>query len=63
MICPECGAKMNYHALKIDYTAGLDDESEIDPALGGVWQEAHTCPACGETRLRRHSSENDGEQK
>jgi predicted RNA-binding Zn-ribbon protein involved in translation (DUF1610 family) len=62
MICPDCGVEMNYHALKIDYTASLDDESTVDDAEGGVLQEAHTCPACGATHLRRHSSESEAEQ-
>jgi ribosomal protein S27AE len=50
MICPDCGAEMNHHAMKIDY--GTDDPKAIDPAFGGVVQEAHTCPECGQTSLR-----------
>ena len=30
MICPDCGANMNHHAMKIDYSA--DDPSIVDPA-------------------------------
>jgi len=51
MICPECGAEMNHHATKIDYSAGLD-EGKVDPFFGGVLQEAHTCPECGRIELR-----------
>jgi predicted RNA-binding Zn-ribbon protein involved in translation (DUF1610 family) len=50
MICPDCGAEMNHHAMKIDYS--LDDAALIDPAFGGAVQEAHTCPECGRTALR-----------
>lgn len=62
MICHNCDVEMNYHALKIDYTAAIDDETAVDPAFGGVLQEAHTCPACGETQLRRQSQDSDDEQ-
>jgi hypothetical protein len=41
MIC-ECGAVMNHHALKIDYS----DEA-------GTVQEVRTCPECGRSELRR----------
>lgn len=61
MICPDCGVEMNHHAEKIDYTAALDDSSAIDPEFGGVLEEAHTCPKCGKTALRRASR--DGERQ
>ena len=51
MNCPACGAEMNQHAVKIDYN--VDDQAAVDPAFGGVLQEAHTCPKCGRTELRR----------
>jgi ribosomal protein S27AE len=50
MICPDCGVEMNLHAMKIDYS--VDDPARIDPAFGGVVEEAHTCPKCGRTDLR-----------
>jgi predicted RNA-binding Zn-ribbon protein involved in translation (DUF1610 family) len=50
MICPDCGAKMNHHAMKVDY--GIDDLATVDPVFGGVLKEAHTCPQCGRTELR-----------
>lgn len=54
MLCPDCGVEMNFHATKIDYTAALDDASDaIDPELGGILEEAHTCPTCGQTHMRR----------
>jgi ribosomal protein S27AE len=51
MICPDCGAEMNHHAMKIDYS--VEDAALIDPTFGGVVQEAHTCPQCGRSDLRR----------
>jgi predicted RNA-binding Zn-ribbon protein involved in translation (DUF1610 family) len=54
MLCPDCGVEMNFHATKIDYAAALDDAGgAIDEELGGVLEEAHTCPVCGRTQLRR----------
>ena len=50
MICPDCGVEMNHHADKIDYS--IDDPKHYDPFLGGVIEEAHTCPVCGKTHLR-----------
>jgi predicted RNA-binding Zn-ribbon protein involved in translation (DUF1610 family) len=50
MICPDCGAEMNHHAMKIDY--GVDDPAVVDAALGGAVKETHTCPECGRTELR-----------
>jgi len=50
MICPDCGAKMNHHAVKIDY--GVDDSKFIDAGFGGALKEAHTCPECGRSELR-----------
>lgn len=50
VICPDCGAEMNHHAMKIDY--GVDDLALVDAVFGGVLKEAHTCPECGRTELR-----------
>jgi hypothetical protein len=50
MICPDCGVEMNQHAVKIDYN--IEDPAQVDPAFGGLLQEAHTCPNCGRTELR-----------
>ena len=52
MICPKCGVEMNHHADKIDYGAALENPERADPQLGGVLEEAHTCPSCGQTLLR-----------
>lgn len=61
MICPDCGVEMNYHAEKIDYTAALEDTSVFDPLFGGVIEEAHTCPLCGQTQLRKAGAAQQGE--
>ena len=53
LICPKCGAEMNHHAMKVDYS--VDDSAMIDPAFGGVVEEVHTCPNCGHISLR-HSN-------
>ena len=42
MICTDCGAEMNHHAMKIDYRT--ED---------GALQEVHTCPECGRSQLRQ----------
>jgi ribosomal protein S27AE len=52
MICPVCGVAMNHHADKIDYNAALQDPTAADAGLGGVIEEAHTCPECGQTFTR-----------
>jgi predicted RNA-binding Zn-ribbon protein involved in translation (DUF1610 family) len=49
MICPVCGAQMNHHADKIDYSI---EEATYDPAFGGALEEVHTCPHCGHVELR-----------
>ncbi len=53
MICPDCGVEMNYHAEKLDYTAALTEPEAVDPDLGGVLEEVHTCPRCGKAAARR----------
>ena len=58
MICPDCGVEMNQHALKIDY--GVEPSAEgaaVDPELGGVLLEAHSCPQCGQTATRPHDGQ------
>jgi predicted RNA-binding Zn-ribbon protein involved in translation (DUF1610 family) len=57
MMCPQCGIEMNYHAEKIDYMTALTDPGAIDPDLGGVLEEIHTCPGCGRTGARRAAPE------
>lgn len=55
MVCPDCGVEMNQHALKIDYSAEMEaQDADLDPDLGGVLVEAHSCPHCGKTVTRPH---------
>lgn len=49
MICADCGATMNHHAMKIDPRI---EATDADPMAGGALMEAHTCPGCGRTDLR-----------
>ncbi len=51
-VCPECGAEMNRHAEKADYTAGDYGAEVFNSALGAVAEEFHACPDCGHTHTR-----------
>ena len=50
MICQDCGAEMNHHAVKIDYS--VEDPALVDPSFDGVVEEVHTCPQCGRVGVR-----------
>jgi NAD(P)H-dependent FMN reductase/ribosomal protein S27AE len=56
MRCPKCGAEMNHHAEKVLQAADPAEEWSVDPALGGVVEEMHSCPACGANASRRASA-------
>ena len=51
--CPKCGAEMNRHAEKLVYSDSAADTRLIDPALGGLIEETHACPRCGNVEARR----------
>lgn len=51
--CPKCGAEMNRHAEKLVHPADLVEARRIDPALGGLLEETHACPRCGNVESRR----------
>ena len=53
VICPQCKVEMNHHADKLDLVAALAEPEAADPELGGILEQAHTCPQCGETVLQR----------
>jgi hypothetical protein len=38
---------MNHHCDKLVYLTDLQQRIEIDPNLGGIIEEFHTCPKCG----------------
>lgn len=59
LMCPQCSIEMNYHAEKIDYLAALTDSDAIDPDFGGILEEVHTCPGCGQVGTRRASQTGD----
>jgi hypothetical protein len=46
LLCTKCGAEMNFHAEKVDLGNTFEDVAEVDPELGGVLVEIHTCPGC-----------------
>ena len=48
VICPVCGAEMNHHATKIEYT----EDAAGDPVFSGIVKETYTCPNCGNIELR-----------
>ena len=51
--CPKCGAEMNRHAEKLVYCDSSRDAGRIDPELGGLIEETHACPRCGNVESRR----------
>jgi ribosomal protein S27AE len=53
MICPRCGGEMNHHAEKLLYASDAADAASVDPVLGGIVEELHSCPACGASASRR----------
>jgi predicted RNA-binding Zn-ribbon protein involved in translation (DUF1610 family) len=53
--CPACGAEMNRHAEKVDYSWILEEPAAADSAFEGVLVEFHTCPACGYVEERATS--------
>ncbi len=59
MICPDCGVEMNHHADKLVYEGEHQETNAVDAELGGVLEEAHTCPACGKTLTRREDGEGE----
>jgi hypothetical protein len=44
---------MNRHAEKLVYSDRAADTRLIDPALGGLIEETHACPRCGNIESRR----------
>jgi predicted RNA-binding Zn-ribbon protein involved in translation (DUF1610 family) len=53
MICPKCGAEMNHHADKLVDPVKPEDAKQVNPALGGLIEETHGCPGCGNVESRR----------
>ena len=51
--CSKCGAEMNRHAEKVVHPAGAEELRLVDAALGGLLEETHACPNCGNVESRR----------
>lgn len=52
LCCPRCGTSMNRHAEKVVHPDNPGDLALMDPALGGVLEETHACPGCGNVESR-----------
>jgi len=52
MICPDCGAEMNQHAEKLLEPTTVEEARRMDPELGALVEEFHTCPKCGKGAAR-----------
>jgi ribosomal protein S27AE len=55
MLCPNCGAEMNHHADKLDFTTALTEPNAVDSTFGGIIEEIHTCPKCKNIEVCRAS--------
>jgi len=55
VLCPQCGVEMNLHAEKLVEPTNAQEATRMDLALGGLIEEMHTCPACGQVHSRRAS--------
>lgn len=51
--CPKCGTPMNRHAEKLVYAENPAEARLADPLLGGLIEETHACPKCGNVEARR----------
>lgn len=55
MTCPQCGVALNHHAEKLVEPTSTQEAAQMDPALGGLIEEMHSCPECGQAHSRRSS--------
>lgn len=53
MQCPRCGTEMNRHAEKLVYPGSAAEAPGANGLLGGLIEETHACPACGNVEARR----------
>jgi hypothetical protein len=44
---------MNRHAEKLVYPGSAAEARGVDDILGGLIEETHACPACGNVEARR----------
>jgi len=52
MICAYCGAEMNQHAEKLIEPRTAEEARKVDPELGVLIEEFHSCPNCGKGAQR-----------
>jgi predicted RNA-binding Zn-ribbon protein involved in translation (DUF1610 family) len=52
MICPKCDYEMNHHADKLIYSTEGHKVANFDSRLGGLIEEIHACPSCGDVASR-----------
>jgi predicted RNA-binding Zn-ribbon protein involved in translation (DUF1610 family) len=52
MMCTSCGIPMNHHAEKLVEPTSAAEAKKLDPILGGLIEEVHTCPGCGRVASR-----------
>jgi ribosomal protein S27AE len=52
MICPYCGAEMSQHGEKLMEPTTREEAQRMDPELGALVEEFHTCPKCGRGAAR-----------
>jgi len=55
MMCPRCGAQMNHHAEKVEFSSVRDGLTATDRTLDGILQNVYACPNCGGIEMRRVS--------
>ena len=53
MMCKACGVAMNHHAEKLVDPVSAAEVRLMDTVLGGIVEEMHTCPECGQVHARR----------
>ncbi|HEY9014719.1 MAG TPA: hypothetical protein VIM84_06625 [Gemmatimonadales bacterium] len=44
---------MNRHAEKLVHPENAAEAGRVDPVLGGLLEETHACPRCGNIESRR----------
>jgi hypothetical protein len=60
MTCRRCGGEMNHHADKLLEPRTAEDVRHVDAALGGIVEETHGCPGCGNVQACRLPTRPDG---
>jgi ssDNA-binding Zn-finger/Zn-ribbon topoisomerase 1 len=53
VMCSDCGVLLNQQAKRVDETARMAALEAPEANIGGANEEAHACPECGKTVLRK----------